>query len=122
MTLKLLPGDDPFGHIHVDVRHLALAERAVRKATIQRDWWVGYPAGDDAIARLFEMVDTPRRTRMPAALYWAGSNMGKTAIQKRFLELFAARCEDTPGTLSQSVLWCEINSELTEKRLYLDPS
>lgn len=120
MTLKLRAEDDPFEHIHPDVRHLALAETPVRKATIEQDWWVAYPAGDDTIARLFGMADTPPRTRMPAMLFWAGSNMGKTSIQKRFLALFAARCERTPTRSAQSVLWMEINAELNEKRLYLD--
>lgn len=110
----------PFEHLHPDIRHLATAELPVRKACILTDRWVSYPAADDAIDRLFEMVDMPPRVRMPSILFWAHPNMGKTHIQKHFLELYAARGTGGDGTSRGAVLWLELNDGLTEKRLYLD--
>ena len=46
--------------------------------------------------------------------------MGKTHIQKRFLQLCSLRAEAEPGALMSSVFWLELNTGLTEKRLYLD--
>jgi len=57
---------------------------------------------------------------MPSILFWAHSNMGKTHIQKHFLELYAARGAGSDGTSRGAVLWLELNDGLTEKRLYLD--
>jgi hypothetical protein len=110
----------PFEHLHPDIRHLATAELPARKACILTDRWVSYPAADDAIDRLFEMVDMPPRVRMPSILFWAHPNMGKTHIQKHFLELYAARDVGGDGTFRGAVLWLELNDGLTEKRLYLD--
>jgi hypothetical protein len=113
-------GRDPYDHLHPDVRHLAPAVKSIRKACIETDRWVGYPAADDALSRLFELLDMPPRIRMPSVLFWATPNMGKTHIQKRFLELCARRAEAAPGSAASSVFWLELNDGLTEKRLYLD--
>lgn len=110
----------PFEHLHPDIRHLATAELPARKACILTDQWVSYPAADDAIDRLFEMANMPPRVRMPSILFWAHPNMGKTHIQKHFLELYAARDISGEGTAGGVVLWLEVNDGLTEKRLYLD--
>lgn len=58
----------------------------------------------------------PPRVRMPSLLFWAHPNMGKTFIQRHFLEICTKRGEGENG----AVLWMEINDGLTEKRLYLD--
>jgi len=116
----------PFDHLHPDIRHLATADRQTRKACILTDRWISYPAGEDAIERLFEMVDMPRRLRMPSILFWGHPNMGKTHIQKRFIELFAARDgKELPKPFLKPksfgpILWVELNDSLTEKRFYLD--
>jgi hypothetical protein len=110
----------PFEHLHPDIRHLATADRQARKTCILTDRWISYPAGEDAIERLFELVDMPPRVRMPSILFWASPNMGKTHIQKRFIELRAARDAKEQSTSFGSVLWLELNDSLTEKRLYLD--
>ncbi|MBO9709526.1 MAG: TniB family NTP-binding protein [Caulobacter sp.] len=116
----------PYDHLHPDVRHLATADIVVRKACIQTDRWINYPAADDALERLFELLDMPPRLRMPSILFWASPNMGKTHIQKRFIELYIARdTGDPPKPLKKlhsygAVLWLEVNDGLSEKRLYLD--
>lgn len=119
MSLRLIPPEDPFEHIHPELRHLALADRATRKAAIFTDRWVDYPAGLTAIARLFELYDMPRRTRMPSILFWADSNGGKSFIQEEFIRRVERR-EVGEGGPPPTVLRCEMNSELNEKRLYID--
>lgn len=119
--------EGPFGHLHPDVAHLATADRAIRKAAILTDRWVSYPAADDATERMFEMLEMPPRLRMPSALFWAGSNMGKSSIQVHFLNLVRARYpsasepeeKDKPFR-AEGVLRLEVNGDLTEKRFYDD--
>jgi hypothetical protein len=119
--------EGPFGHLHPDIAHLATADHAIRKAAILTDCWVNYPAADDAIERMFELLEMPPRLRMPSVLFWAGSNMGKSSIQVQFLELVRARYpnanepeeKDKPWR-AEGVLRFEVNDELTEKRLYGD--
>ena len=117
----------PFAHLHPDIAHLATADRAIRKAAIQTDRWVSYPAGDDAVVRLFEIYETPPRLRMPSALFLASPNMGKSSIQVRFLNEVRARYpsasepeeKDKPFR-AEGVLRLEVNGDLTEKRFYDD--
>jgi hypothetical protein len=119
MSIKLTPPDDAFEHLHPEIRHSALADLAKREELIKRDRWVSYPAGDSAIARLFELADMPPRMRMPSILFWAKPNMGKTHIQYYFMELHKQRAEAHPGTYG-NVFRLELNGNLTEKRFYLD--
>lgn len=120
MSLKLTPptGDDAFAHVHEEVRHLVMAERAVRVETIYQDRWLDYPAGVDAIERLFELVHMPRRKRMPSILFWAAPNSGKTSIHREFQSRLATT---QPSPLDETwIVELEINADLDERRLYLD--
>jgi hypothetical protein len=119
--------EDPFGHLHPDIAHLATADRAIRRAAILTDRWVNYPAAEDAIERMFEMLEMPPRLRMPSALFWASANMGKSSIQVHFLSLVRARypTASEPGEKdkpfrAEGVLRLEVNDDLTEKRFYGD--
>jgi hypothetical protein len=116
MPLKFTAEDTPFDHLHPDVVHLATADRATRKAAILTDRWIGYPAADDAIERMFEQIDTPPRLRMGSILFWAPPNSGKSHIISRFLALHAVR----PGQKDIGVLSLEVNDGLNEKRFYID--
>lgn len=115
MTPTPIEDAGAFAHLHPDIRHLATAERHVRQACILTDRWISYPAAEDAIDRLFELLDMPPRIRMPSLLFWGHPNMGKTHIQRHFIDLCSAR-----GMGEGAVLWMEVNDSLTEKRLYLD--
>ncbi len=119
--------EGPFSHLHPDIAHLATADRSTRKAAILTDCWVSYPAAEDAIQRLFELLEMPPRLRMPSVLFWAGSNMGKSHIQTRFLGLVREQhpsanqlTDDGKLWRAEGVLRFEINDELNEKRLYVD--
>jgi hypothetical protein len=119
--------EDPFGHLHPDIAHLATADRAIRRAAILTDRWVNYPAAEDAIERMFEMLEMPPRLRMPSALFWASANMVKSSIQVHFLSLVRARypTASEPGEKdkpfrAEGVLRLEVNDDLTEKRFYGD--
>lgn len=119
--------ESPFSHLHPDIAHLATGDRSVRKAAILTDCWVSYPAAEDAIERLFELLEMPPRLRMPSILFWAASNMGKSHIQTRFLSLVREQNPSANALLEKDRLWraegvlrFEINDELNEKRLYID--
>ncbi|WP_082539746.1 MULTISPECIES: TniB family NTP-binding protein [unclassified Caulobacter] len=116
MPEKAVQHTEPFPHLHTEVRHLATADLHARRACILTDRWISYPAAEDVLYRLFELLDMPPRVRMPSLLFWAHPNMGKTFIQRHFLEIYSKRGEGENG----AVLWMEINDGLTEKRLYLD--
>ncbi|WP_374469534.1 TniB family NTP-binding protein [Phenylobacterium sp.] len=119
MTLKLTAPTEPFAHLHETVRDLALADPSTRKAAIYTERWIDYPAGVDAIERMFELLLIPPRTRMPSILFWAAPNMGKTFIQAHFEALLK---EDTGrrGFSESAVVRYELSGGLDERRLYVE--
>lgn len=76
-----------FSHLHPDLRHLLQADARTRIKAIKLDRWISYPRADEALTLLFDLLDTPKRERMPGAIIWADTNNGKTSIIKRFEQL-----------------------------------
>lgn len=66
---KLLQEVGPFAHLHSDIRHLATVELPVRKACILTDRWISYPAAEEVLDRLFELLDMP-----PCASNWRATS------------------------------------------------
>jgi hypothetical protein len=53
-------------------------------ASLQRDRWVNYPAGDAGLLRLQELLETPPRVRMPCLLIYGTSGTGKSMLLEKF--------------------------------------
>lgn len=111
---------DTFSHVHPTVRHFTTSDKTTRIRAVNTDQWVDYPAATAAIQQLFKIIDMPKRTRMPSVLFWASSNMGKSSIQDRFMDLIYQRTADDPDLDWPGAIRLQANDELTEKRLYND--
>lgn len=57
---------------------------AVQLASIVRDRWIGYPAGDAGLLRLNELLVMRPRVRMPCLLIYGGSGTEKTMLLEKF--------------------------------------
>jgi hypothetical protein len=55
-----------------------------RIIAIERDRWVGYPAGDAGLLRLAELHATKARVRMPCLLLYGVSGAGKSMLLEKF--------------------------------------
>jgi hypothetical protein len=49
-------------------------------AAIERDRWIGYPAGDAGLLRLNELYAMRARVRMPCLLIYGVSGAGKSML------------------------------------------
>lgn len=74
-------------HLHPDLRPLIASSTRDRIRAVKHDRWVSYPKADETLDLLFDLLDTPKRERMPGAIIWADTNNGKTSIIKRFERL-----------------------------------
>lgn len=74
---------------HLNEAALALLERSdeERIYVIREGSWLGYKDAKRILARMEELLNYPRITRMPNMLLVAPSFNGKTSILKRFLSL-----------------------------------
>ena len=55
-----------------------------RAVAIERDRWVGYPAGNAGLSRLAELHATRARVRMPCLLIYGVSGAGKSMLLAKF--------------------------------------
>jgi len=55
-----------------------------RALAIERDRWVGYPAGDAGLSRLAQLHATRARIRMPCLLLYGVSGAGKSMLLAKF--------------------------------------
>ncbi|WP_245466597.1 MULTISPECIES: TniB family NTP-binding protein [unclassified Mesorhizobium] len=76
-----------------------------------------YPSAKQALDRLNLLVDHPRRTRMPVAIY-GDSGMGKTMILEKFFDNNPSRFDPTTGVQAIPVLAIEMTGKPGERRLY----
>src|ERR1017187_3597592 len=68
-------------------KRVAIPRRPVPKAllaAIERDRWIGYPAGDAGLLRLGELFTMRPRVRMPCLLIYGVSGAGKSMLLEKF--------------------------------------
>lgn len=71
-------------HLIPSAQQTALLNNAERIQKIRGDRWVGYPRAQLALGRLRELIDWPRKQRMPNLLIVGPSNNGKSMIIEKF--------------------------------------
>ena len=78
---------DTAKHLHPDLRHLLALDKRTRIRAIKEDRWVSYPGADEALSLLDDLLDMPKKDRMPGLIIWGETNNGKTSVVKRFSKL-----------------------------------
>lgn len=73
-------------HLNEAARALLGASDEERIRAIRSGTWLGYSRAKEILARMEDLLDYPRVTRMPNMLLVAPSFNGKTSILERFLE------------------------------------
>jgi Bacterial TniB protein len=74
-----------YQHLNDAARTLIDASDTVRIKSIQSGTWLGYTRAKEILARMDELLEYPRITRMPNILLVAPSFNGKTSILERFM-------------------------------------
>lgn len=63
---------------------IALLSAEQRIAKFQSDYWIGYSRAEQALKRLEELLNSPKRIRIPNMLIISPTNNGKTMIVEKF--------------------------------------
>ena len=96
-----------YAHLNDAARALINATDAARIKSIQSGTWLGYARAKELLARLEELLEYPRITRMPNMLLVAPSFNGKTSILERFLELHPVDLDATAEVMICPVIMVE---------------
>ena len=76
---------EDYPHLNEAARALLGASDEERIRAIRSGTWLGYPRAKEILARMDDLLEYPRITRMPNMLLVAPSFNGKTSILERFL-------------------------------------
>lgn len=88
-------------HLLPEAKRLLGLSLLDRINSLQKDIWIGYPAARKILDRLWELIDHPKRYRMPNALVISPTNNGKTMIKEKFCKLQGSEfelCKDPEGS------------------------
>lgn len=107
-------------HLLPVVRKTALLPAKERIAKLQGDFWVGYGRAEDAVNRLEDLLQRPRRIRMPNMLIIGPTNNGKTMIVEKFRRQHLPFGASGGGGRNDvvPVLMMQMPSDPTIKRFY----
>jgi hypothetical protein len=73
-----------YSHLHASVRLLAEENTESRIRRIRTDRWITYGRAEAALAAMDDLLNFPKRTRMPNLLLAGPTNNGKTMIVEKF--------------------------------------
>jgi hypothetical protein len=105
-------------HLSPHVRHIISLSKEERIAALQNEYWIGYTRAQEASDKLEELLDYPKRVRMPNMLLISPTNNGKSMIIEKF------RRKHLPYTSSNQdhevipVLAVQMPSNPSVKRFY----
>ncbi len=97
----------PYPHLNDAARALINASDAARIKSIQSGTWLGYGRAKEILARMDELLEYPRITRMPNMLLVAPSFNGKTSILERFMDMHPVDLDATAEVTICPVLMVE---------------
>ncbi len=85
---------------------------------ILKDHWIGYPQAKKILKDLEELLEIPQIDRMPNIILIGETNNGKSAIIKRFLEMYPPYVDEAKGTVHRSVFVIQAQPFPDETRFY----
>jgi Bacterial TniB protein len=87
-----------YEHLHISLRKIADESGEARVRRIRTDRWVSYARAESALASMEDLLNFPKRTRMPNLLLVGPTNNGKTMIVEKFRRAHPA----TPASQTDS--------------------
>jgi len=75
---------EAYPHLHASIRGAADGEADTRIRRIRTDRWVSYARAESALIAMDDLLNFPKRTRMPNLLLVGPTNNGKTMIVEKF--------------------------------------
>jgi len=71
-------------HLLPNICEVALLPVEQRIARLRSEYWIGYSRAQEALGRMEELLNYPKRVRMPNMLLISPTNNGKTMIVEKF--------------------------------------
>lgn len=105
-------------HLLPVVQDTALLSAEQRIAKLKSDYWIGYSHAEQALKRLEELFNWPKKLRMPNMLIIGPTNNGKTMIVEKFRRNHLPYESDDGAHEVVPVLMVQMPSDPTVSRFY----
>lgn len=110
---------DKYAHLRPSTRPFADEDAASRIRRIRTDRWIGYARAEAVLAALEDLLNFPKRLRMPNLLLVGPTNNGKTMIVEKFRRThLAVGREPADGAALIPVLKVQMPSGPDEGRFF----
>jgi hypothetical protein len=105
-------------HLAPQAREIALLPNAERIARIRFDRWIGYSKAQEAISKLQQLIDHPKRQRMPNLLIVGPTNNGKSMIIEKFKRMYKNTSRENSPAEIIPIVSIQMPSDPTIARFY----
>jgi Bacterial TniB protein len=106
-------------HLHPGIRHIALADDAVRLQAMRAKRWITHDPAPGVLAALREALDQPAGDRMENLLLIAESGMGKTMLLRKFQRDNAVALDAATGTQPHPIVLALMPKDPAEEAFFL---
>ena len=106
-------------HLHAGIRHIALADDAVRLQAMRLKRWITHDPALGVLAALREALDQPAGDRMENLLLIAESGMGKTMLLRKFQRDNAVALDAATGTQPHPIVLALMAEDPSEEAFFL---
>ena len=100
------------------VQPIATLSSEERIEKLRNDYWIGYSHAEQALLRLEDLLNYPKRVRMPNMLIIGPTNNGKTMIVEKFRRQHLPYESEDRSYEVIPVLMVQMPSDLIIKRFY----
>jgi hypothetical protein len=109
-----------YAHLHASLRGIADESAEARIRRIRTDRWVSYGRAEAALTAMEDLLNFPKRTRMPNLLLVGPTNNGKTMIVEKFRRAhpLTAACQTESGAAHVPVLRVQMPAGPDEPRFF----
>lgn len=110
--------DVSLAHLHPGIRHMALADDAVRLQAIRAKRWITHHPALGVLAALQEALDQPAGDRMDNLLLIAEFGMGKTMLLRKFQRDHALAFDAVTGTQPHPIVLALMPEDPSEEAFF----
>lgn len=108
-----------YKHLHQDFLHCMALSDEERIAILDVPRWIGYERATQILGVLQDLMNKPKKPRMPNLLIVGDSNNGKTTLIRRFVDLHGVSYVNEDGDPVRPVVLTEAPTSADEKSLYI---
>lgn len=110
---------DQYSHIHSKYRHIMALSDYERIEFINSVHWIGYSEAKRILKNLEDLLQFPKRPRMPNLLIIGDPNNGKTTLINRFYDQYKEPYETEDYDLVMPIVFVQSPHTSDEKKLYM---